>query len=250
VSRNIDYLRRNNLGAQIMLYDTNWICNYPTEKVARLGRLLQKKQIPVTAHGPVHDMNPGSLDVIVRDYTRHCYFKTLAVCHSLGAKSLVLHLGLNPLLPDAALSSWLEESVRVWRPLVELVRQLGMTIRLENMFVPTPRFIIALKDALGADVVKVCFDIGHFNVYSDASLSQWLDELGPDIEEVHLNDNTGRDDEHLGLGKGTINFRRFFRELAARRIRPQFTLEMTSDKFQESIDYLVRKDVLAVFGDA
>jgi sugar phosphate isomerase/epimerase len=245
VRREIGYMRRNGLGVEIALYDTNWICKYPGEKVAALSRLLRDAGIEVAVHGPIHDLNPGSLDVVIRDYTRHCYFKTLAICHALAAKSLVLHLGINPLLPEGALNSWLESSILTWRPLVELAEQLSLTILLENMFVPSPRFLVALKNGLKSDAVKFCFDVGHFNVYSRTSLSRWMDELGADIAEVHLNDNAGLEDEHLALGKGTFDFSRFFRELKARGINPQFTVEMTREKFDASLSYLKENEFIA-----
>jgi sugar phosphate isomerase/epimerase len=249
VRRKVGFLRRNSLGAEIVLYDTNWICDYPAEEIAKLARLLSDAGIEVSVHGPVHDLNPGSLDVVVRDYTRHCYFKTLAVCRALGARSLVLHEGVNPLLPESALDKWLESSIRTWKPIVELAEQLPITIRLENMFVPSPKHVVALKNGLASDSVGICFDIGHFNVYSKASLSDWLNELGTDIVEVHLNDNMGTEDEHLALGKGTVDFRRFFRELAARNIKPQFTIEMTYEKFEESLGYIAENDLLAPFAE-
>jgi sugar phosphate isomerase/epimerase len=248
VRRRIGFLRRNGLGVEIVFYDTNWICNYPAEEIAETADMLREGGIEVTVHGPIHDLSLGSLDTVIRDYTRHCYFKTLAICHALGARSLVLHLGLNPLLPDSALSSWLEGSIRAWEPLVSMAEQIGLTIRLENMFIGSPKFITDLKKGLKSDAVKICFDIGHFNVYSTLPLNDWLDEIGPDLDEVHLHDNRGTENEQLALGKGTIDFRGFFDELAGRGIIPQFTIEMTSKKFDESLRYLVRNDLFAPFG--
>ncbi len=245
VRQKIGYLRRSGLGAEIVCYDTNWICNYPAEKVAALAEAVHDAGIELTVHGPIHDLNLGSLDMVVRDYTRHCYFKTLAICDVLGAKNLVLHLGLNPLLPDSALSSWLEESVRAWRPVVDMAERLGITIRLENMFISAPGFITDLKEILQSDAVKICFDIGHFNVYSKISLTRWLDEIQPDMEEVHLHDNRGEEDEHLALGEGIIDFKGLFTELGARKVKPQFTIEMTSDKFDDSLNYLIRHDLFS-----
>ena len=230
-----------------MLYDTNWICNWPEDKVSELAHKLWDAEIKVSAHGPIHDLNPGSLDAVIRDYTRHCYFKTLAICSALGAKSLVLHLGINPLLPESALDKWLEGSLRTWTPIVDLAEQLGISIRLENMFLPSPRFLIALKEGLKSNAIKFCFDVSHFSVYGKTPLSEWLNELGADVTEVHLSDTMGKDDEHLALGKGTIDFRRFFRELAARNVHPQFTIEMTSEKFEESLNYLLENGLLAAF---
>ena len=208
---------------------------------------MRKADIEVTAHGPIHDLNLGSLDAVIRDYTLHCYFKTLAICHALGATSLVLHLGLNPLLPESALDSWLEESIQTWKPIVGMAEQLGMTLRLENMFLPSPRVLVDLRNGLKSKAVKICFDLGHYSVYSKVTLKQWLDDIGPDLTEVHLNDNRGTENEHLALGKGTIDFKKFFKELAARDVCPQFTLEMTSEKFEESLHYLVRNNLLTPF---
>ncbi len=247
VRRKIDFMRRNGLGLEIMLYDTNWICGSPVEKVADLARLLRAENIEVSVHGPIHDLNPGSLDTVIRDYTLHCYFKTLAICHALGAKSLVFHLGINPLLPESALDSWLEGSLLTWKPIVDMAEQLQVTLRLENMFVPSPRFLVDLKDGLNSHAVKVCFDIGHFCVHSKVPLIQWLDELGNDLVEVHLNDTSGKEDEHLSLGEGVIDFKGFFDELAGRKLNPQFTLEMTSENFEKSLQYLDRNKFLTPF---
>lgn len=247
VRRKIGFLRRNGLGLEVVLYDTNWICNYPADKVAELADLLKEADIDLTVHGPIYDLNPGSFDVVVRDYTRHCYFKTLALCHALGARALVLHLGLNPLLPESVLDKWFQTSVRTWGPIVEMAGQMGLPIRLENMFVPEPRFLVDLRNSLDSDVVKICFDTGHFNVYSKASLDEWLDAIGDGLDEVHLNDNNGVEDLHLALGRGNLDFGRFFAELSARGIRPQFTIEMTSDKFEPSLNYLAKNNLLEPF---
>lgn len=247
VRQEIGFMRRNGVGLELVLYDTNWICKYPADKVAELADLLGEAGIELTVHGPIYDLNPGSLDVVIRDYTRHCYFKTLAVCHALGAKALVLHLGMNPLLPESALDEWLSTSARTWEPIIDMAAQMGVTIRLENMFVPNPKFLVDLKESLASDTVKFCFDVGHFNVYSKTPLKLWLDEIGDAIDEVHLNDNNGIEDLHLTLGRGSFDFESFFAELSARGIDPQFTIEMNSDKYQRSLNYLVRNNWLEPF---
>jgi len=241
------FLKKAGLGLELILYDTNWICNFPADEVAELAGLVKEGGIHLTVHGPIHDLNPGSLDVVIRDYTRHCYFKTLALCHALGAKALVLHLGINPLLPESALDSWLDTSVRTWGPIVDIAEQMGLTIRLENMFAPTPKFLVSLKEQLTSETVKVCFDICHFCVYSTSSLQMWLDGIGCHIDEVHLSDTNGVEDVHIALGNGKVDFKGFFGELSARGITPQFTIEMHSDKFEASLRYLDKNDLLVPF---
>jgi sugar phosphate isomerase/epimerase len=250
VERRIGFLEKNGLGAEIVLYDTNWVCNYPAQKVAEIGAQLREAGIALAVHGPIHDLNPGSLDEVVRDYTRHCYLKTMAICHALGAKALVLHLGLNPLLPDSALGEWLETSLRVWTPIVDMAEQMGLTIRLENMFDRSPEFLVSLRDGLNSDAVKICFDIGHFNVHGATSLDRWLDDAGDGLDEVHLNDNDGVDDSQLELGKGNVDFRGLFDSLSARGALPAFTIEIRkSDKLEGSLAYLDGNDFLAPFAE-
>jgi sugar phosphate isomerase/epimerase len=154
---------------------------------------------------------------------------------------------VNPLLPESALDGWLDTSVRTWEPIVDMAEQLGLTIRLENMYVQDPRFLVSLKKSLKSDAIKFCFDIGHFNVYSKTPLKLWLDEMGDSIDEVHLADNDGSDDTHAALGRGNVDFAGLFAELSARGIDPQFTIEMTSDKFPRSLSYLARNKLLEPF---
>jgi sugar phosphate isomerase/epimerase len=114
------------------------------------------------------------------------------------------------------------------------------------MFLPSPRFMTALKKGLSSNAIKFCFDIGHFSVYTEIPLEEWLDQLGDAIVEMHLNDNSGTDDEHLALGAGAIAFRELFQKLSERRIFPRLTLEMTSEKFEPSLAYLAENDLLAL----
>jgi sugar phosphate isomerase/epimerase len=128
-----------------------------------------------------------------------------------------------------------------------MAEQMGVTLRLENMFLNTPEHIINVKKRLNSDAVKVCFDVGHFNVYSDKPLNMWLDAIETDLEEVHLHDNRGTEDDHLALGEGIIDFRTMTEGIAGRKTTPQFTIEMKSDKFEESLDYIIRNDLFAPF---
>ena len=47
-------------------------------------------------------------------------------------------------------------------------------------------------------------DIGHAHCYSEIPVLTWAEELAPYVTHVHVHDNCGDQDAHLGLGKGTI----------------------------------------------
>jgi len=89
----------------------------------------------------------------------------------------------------------------------------------------------------------MCFDIGHWFSAADGSrlknLPRWIAEAAPRLEHLHLHDNHGCDDEHLGMGRGLIDFDEFFALLEAHNLRPGRTLEAHSpDSLDASLQWL------------
>ena len=68
---------------------------------------------------------------------------------------------------------------------------------------PTP--LRCLLERVRSDKIGVCLDIGHIH-YSHAPVSRWFEELGDRIGYLHLSDNLGEFDDHLPLGKGSIDW--------------------------------------------
>jgi sugar phosphate isomerase/epimerase len=57
-------------------------------------------------------------------------------------------------------------------------------------------------------------------------METWVEALGPFIGQLHLHDNAGRQDDHLPLGGGAIDFPMLFKKLGAMRsVPPLITLE-------------------------
>ena len=56
-------------------------------------------------------------------------------------------------------------------------------------------------------------------------MEQWFESLGRHLAEVHLHDNDGKADSHWALGRGTVNFEKFFSLMNAHAPVPVFTIE-------------------------
>ena len=61
-----------------------------------------------------------------------------------------------------------------------------------------------------------CFDAGHANCFSEAPICDWTENLGNYITHLHLHDNSGSRDSHLGLGCGNVPVDRIFYSLRGR----------------------------------
>lgn len=64
-----------------------------------------------------------------------------------------------------------------------------------------------------SSTVGICLDTGHANISEEDGLIAAFERNAGRIIHVHLNDNLGKDDLHLPLGQGNINFELFSRTL-------------------------------------
>lgn len=243
IHENLDFLKAHSLDIEVMMYDTEWIRNFPYEEVKKTGRLLAAEGIGVSVHGPLFDLNPGSLDTIIRDYTKFNFLRALNISSLLQAKIVVFHLGLNPLIPKEYRDLWLTTSMKTWKPVVNHARRVGVTLAIENMFLNAPHLLSKVIEMVNSPNMRVCLDVGHVNVYSVVPLEEWLDVLGKYVVKVHINDNDAENDLHLAFGEGNVDFRRVYRLLRERNVHPLMTLEMTPDKLPETLKYIREKNL-------
>lgn len=214
VARHLDRLEGEGLGVEVTLYDTEWLLNIErTTAVRRLGDELAERGIEVTIHAPIFDLNPGSLDAVVRKHTRRCWERAIGVAGALGARQINFHTGYMPLLPPSTFPGWLALSLEVWERMVELAADAGMTLLLENMFEPTPRVLLDLRDQLDARHVGFTLDVAHTHVYGTVDPDAWWPALAGEIREIHIHDTDGFSDDHLPLGEGALDWKRTFESI-------------------------------------
>ena len=69
--------------------------------------------------------------------------------------------------------------------------------------------------------------MGHAHCYSEISVLEWAKELAPYVGHVHIHDNAGDRDSHLGLGKGTIPWEKVLKLLPCTKERT-WTIECSN----------------------
>ncbi len=241
IRKNIPLLKEHDLGVEVMMYDTEWVRNFPQAEVEEMGALLEAEGIPVSIHGPLFDLNPGSLDNIVRDYTKFIFMRALNISALLKAEIVVFHLGLNPLIPSDYRRRWLDVSLKTFRPVVNHAKRLGIVIAIENMFLSKPDLLRQVIEAIDSPHMRVCLDVGHVNVYSTVPLKKWFDALAKYVVKAHINDNDGQNDLHLAFGAGNVDLQEAYRLLNTKRMSPLMTLEMTPEQLPATLEYIEKR---------
>jgi sugar phosphate isomerase/epimerase len=166
-----------------------------------------------TVHGPFMDLSPGAIDPLVREITIKRFLQAINVGDLIGADQIVFHSGYEKWKYDLKTDLWLEGSRRTWQPIVKYADEKGLRIAVENIFEDEPENLRLLMQDINADHFGICFDTGHFNLFSRISLTEWLDIIGPHLLALHIHDNDGSGDHHSAPGEGIFDFTTLFQKL-------------------------------------
>lgn len=189
------------------------------------ARRLAGAGLGCTVHAPFHDLNPGALEPLVGEATRRRFLQTLEAAAALGARLVVFHPGYERWKYGGQDHLWLEQSLAFWPPLLEIARQAGTRIAIENIFETAPETLASLLDAIDTPDFGHCFDVGHWWLFSATALDTWFQALGHRLLHLHLHDNRRGADEHLPVGEGSIDFGRLFGLVGQLQHSPTMTLE-------------------------
>jgi len=180
----------------------------------------------ITLHAPFMDLNPGAVDPMVRSATQMRFKQVLGVAAALRPRAVVFHAAYDRWRYAGRPDVWLENSMETWPRVMEQAEKIdGLRVAVENVFDEDPGALRMLIERVGHRSFGFCFDTGHFNIFSSVPMEQWFAELGRHLVEVHLHDNRGEADSHWAVGKGTVDFERFFRLVREHGTRPLWTLE-------------------------
>jgi sugar phosphate isomerase/epimerase len=191
----------------------------------------------LTWHAPFMDLSPGGVDEKIRQVTADRIKQAVRESIPFRPRLIIIHPGYDDYRFNGEADRWLKNSLKTWREVLDSYPDTNFAV--ENVFENRPDTLERLIKEMNSDRFRYCFDTGHFNVFSKISLKEWLERVGHYISEVHLHDNHGKEDEHLGLGDGKFDFDTLFNFLERNSIKPIFTLEAhTKEGVIKSIEYL------------
>ena len=170
--------------------------------------LTPSYDLEYSAHSPMSDINIGSLNPRMREASMQELMAGLGAAGRMGMDVYTVHPGfLTPIgfvAPDRVKAAARSSLHR----LESLSREVGVKIALENMprspfsMATTPQALSELMDGID---IGICFDVGHANTMG---LIDGFLELKDRFVNIHVHDNMGATDEHLPVGKGTVDFPR------------------------------------------
>ncbi len=206
------------------------------QKRAILG-LLDRYPMGIMTHLPTFVWT-SDLYESLRKASLQENFAALEASAELGIEKAVLHpafiTGMGKFVLDRAKGYAMESLEAILRKAVSL----NITLCIENMF-PQARFLSqphefqAVFDTFPE--IQLALDVGHANLGAGKNRSSEFIRLhGYRIGHVHANDNFGKEDAHLPIGAGMIDFEKIIKELKQVQYDETITLEV----FSKDRDYL------------
>jgi len=202
-------------------------------ELAAAAATLKGEGLSCTIHAPFMDLNPGSLESMLRGATMRRFNQVLDAAEILRPEVMVFHPGFDRWRYGEAIQLWLEHSVVAWRTVLDRARGIGTVIAVENIFEEEPSTLVALFEAVDDQSLRHCFDVGHWNLFKKVGMEQWFEALGGRIAEVHIHDNRGTRDDHAPPGEGAIDFGLFFRLMERYAPDAAYTVEAHSREHLE-----------------
>ena len=189
-------------------------------------------------HAPFAELCPAAIDPLVREVAKRRYLQAAALAKRYGAEKMVVHSGFIPLVyyPE-----WFApQSAAFWREFLNDVD--GLTLCVENVMETSPDALRQIAEQVNDPRLRICFDVGHA-FCQGGELAPWLDALAPYSSHVHLHNNHGTFDEHLGLPDGTLDMAAVIRQLEALAPQATYTLEVRSAR--ASVEWLLKEGLLS-----
>ena len=165
-------------------------------------------------------------------------FEALEAAAELGIEKVVLHpayiTGLGKFLIDRVKGYAMESIESILKKAVNL----NITLCIENMF-PQAHFLFQPYEFQSVfeafPEIRLTLDIGHANLGGGKNKSsEFIHHYGYRIGHVHANDNFGKEDSHLPIGAGIIDFEKILKEIKETQYDETITLEV----FSKDRDYL------------
>ena len=190
------------------------------KRVEALNNVSGSFNIEYTLHAPFADVNIASADNKMRRLILKRMEKSLYYAHQLDCKLWVFHPGHHSAISSFYPGMDWHINLQSVKKLLELSREYNVKVGIENIPEIFPTLLGNVDDfsrffkELGEDV-GIALDVGHANV--NGRVRAFMDNFGDRIVHIHASDNDGKQDLHLGVGKGTVDWQDFAR--AVRRIQ-------------------------------
>ena len=230
-----DAIKNNVSGFEIVITESFLVdyVNADNDVFKRVQNFTEGKLVSV--HLPFYDLNFGSPDRRICEYSFNSIISGLDFAERIRAQIAVSHLGYNVKLSKNSTEKWFRLFIAVKEKIEKYASQIGITVVWENTY--EKDFYLFDKMIEFNPETAFCLDIGHCNCFADFSAVEFFNRYQKNIRHFHLHDNEGTEDSHLAPGNGNIDFTQVL-DIINKSTANTAIFELEFDRFERSAEYI------------
>jgi sugar phosphate isomerase/epimerase len=212
------------------------------KRVDRLQELRASYNIHFSIHAPWAETNLSADDDLIREWVLKRIRASIRFASDLDARVLVIHPGWLPATDRFMKGRAWELNLRSVRWLLRYANEYGVDLLMENVPRSYPYLLVSVADfemffdEIDFDM-RMVLDIAHSSLQNETL--DFISSFPEKIMHVHVSDNHGVSDDHLPIGKGSIDWQKSIEALKDIGFGGWVTVE-SYEGVRQSLDYLKR----------
>ena len=180
-----------------------------SKRVKALRKVAQSRGLELMLHSPFADINIASPTPVLRRTILKRLEKSISYASQLDCRLWIFHPGLKTGISYFYPGLDWQINIESVRALLMIARRHGVEIAIENVPEPHPFLMKNVQDfsrfygELGEDIGLVV-DIAHANL--NHQIEGFITKFSDKIVHIHVSDNNGLNDMHLGIGYGIVDW--------------------------------------------
>ncbi|MDH5664275.1 MAG: sugar phosphate isomerase/epimerase [Candidatus Bathyarchaeota archaeon] len=209
-------------------------------RIKSLKKMTEARDLEFVVHAPFAGINIAVPSPVLRRTILKRLEKSIYYAGQLDCRLWLFHPGLQTGVSHFHPGRDWQLNLDSVRTLLKIARKEGVEIAIENVPEPYPfvmknvqdfsRFYNELDDDMG-----MVLDVAHANL--NQQIQDFIRQLPEKIVHVHVSDNDGAHDLHLGIGYGTIDWETVAREIKKAEYSSVIMLE-SIEHVEESLQTL------------
>ncbi len=181
------------------------------ERIKALKKIAESQDLKLTLHSPFADINIAAPNSVLRKTILKLQKKSIVHAHQLDCQVWVFHPGLKTGVSSFYPGKDWQLNLESVRTLLRFARKHDVEIAIENVPEPYPFLMKNVANfsrfynELGEDI-GLTLDVAHANLNNE--IQDFIKHFSDKIVHVHISDNDGTSDSHLGVGYGNIDWER------------------------------------------
>ena len=183
-------------------------------RVSKLLDLSKSYDLKFSVHAPYADINIASPSKSILRAMVKRLLASLVNAHFLEARLWILHPGIETGVSMFYPNFCWTQNIKTVELLCKAAKDYGVNVAIENLPEPYPFLMKSVEhfqkfyEDFKADYnLGLVLDVGHANLNGQIEL--FMEKFSDKLVHIHAHDNDGKEDLHLGIGRGTVNWKSF-----------------------------------------